>query len=385
MNNYPKIKINGLNIKSLFLIIFLSKYNYQIYINDSIKLNSLFNYQKKIYTFTNKTKLILQELDLWEKLEKYSYGFNSYSFFNNHYKEEISFFDKNLYSKNDLKGDIGWTLNHEDLEKVLREQLFINKNIYYLKKEKSDFSDIQFDYEFNFGSFNNKNLKHNNILPFNNIDSSSSLKFKVMVRGNCFRRAYEIFLKKESILLIPLAKNIYQVVWKSNYKKARRRMDTDVNLLLDNLSTLLPNGFKLDQIVGEVYFSSNSSTLLNHIKNDKNKFYLNDFNEVSNNLLQDELKSLLFDLKTLQQKFQTKKNFDLFPLAKLKNNMCILKFLFMSNKSRFKNFLTNFFIVLKIFPDLFIKSPLLSFNRNNLIRKFFINSIFKAIFFILIR
>ena len=384
MNKYLKIKINGFNIKSLLLINYLSKYNYKFYVDVSNNLDTKSNYKNKFYTITNFTKKILQDLNLLEKLENKIYGFNSYSYYNNCFKEEILISNKLFNSKDSNEGNLGWTLNHSDLEEVLLDQLSNNKNIIYLKKnEYSNLSQIRYDYELYFGSFN-KYIKSKNILLFNNPDISSSLIFKVMVRGNPSRRSYEIFLKKDSILMIPLSKNIYQIVWKSNYKKIKDQMNMNVNLLLDNLSTVLPKGFKLDQIVGDVYFSSNKLSSFNNINFENNKFYFNDFNAVSNNLIIDELKSYIIDLNYLHQKFLTNKNFDISISFKFKIKHYLKRFLNFSIKLFFKNIIFRLFVGLKIFPYLFIQSPLLKFNKHKCIKNF-INSISKSIFLILIK
>ena len=384
MEKYLKIKINGFNIKSLFLILYLSKYNHEFYIDDSIKFGSKYNFNNKFYTITKTTKIILQELNLWEKLEKNISSFNSFSLYNNYFKEEILFSNKHSYSNHHIKENFGWIINHSYLEEVLFNQLSNNKNIYYLKNENSDVSKRKFDYEFYFESFNNKYLKNNNILPFNKIGSPTALIFKVMVRENSLSRAYEIFLKKGSILMIPLSKNIYQIIWKFNFKKAKDLMNINVNLLLDNLSTVLPKGLKLDQIIGEVYFSSNTLQLLNNVSFKRDKIYFNDFNNVSNHPLKDELKSLLVDLNTIQKKFSTIKNFDKYSFARLKNKFYIKGLLNFSNKLFLKNMIFRVFIGSKFFPYLFIKSPLLRLNNKNPIKKA-INLISTSIFQILIR
>ena len=384
MNKNLKIKINGLNIKSLFLINYLSKYSYEFFINDSINLISEFNCKKKFYTITKSTKIILQELNLWEKLERNIYGFNSFSFYNKYFKEEILFFDKNFHSKDYSKENFGWTLDHSYLEKVLFDQLSNMKNIYYLRNEKSDVSHIKYDYELFFGPFNNKNLKRNNILPFHKFDTSTALIFKVMVRGNSSKRAYEIFLKKESILMIPLSNHIYQIIWKRNQIKAKDLININVNFLLDNLSTILPKGFKLDQIVGEVSFSSNTSPIFSNIIIDNSKVYVKDFNQISNHLIKDELKTLIGDLNTLQQKFLFNKNFSKFPFGNTKNNVYLKILFYFSKKLFLKNTFSRVVKEFNVFPYLFIKSPLLRFNNNNRIKNL-INSISKPIFFMLIR
>ena len=49
-----------------------------------------------------------------------------------------------------------------------------------------------------------------------------------------------------------LCKNLYQIIWTSDTAKSLDRLNSDRNFLLDNLSTILPDHFFLDQIVGEV-------------------------------------------------------------------------------------------------------------------------------------
>ena len=66
------------------------------------------------------------------------------------------------------------------------------------------------------------------------------------------RCAYEIFREEGPLALLPLDKNLYQIIWTSSTSKSIDRLNSDKNFLMDNLSTILPDYFKLDQIVGEV-------------------------------------------------------------------------------------------------------------------------------------
>ena len=82
--------------------------------------------------------------------------------------------------------------------------------------------------------------------------NQSCLTFKVLVRGHFKRRAYEIFRDEGPLALLPLDNNLYQIIWTSKTSKSIDRLNTNKSFLLDNLSTILPKNFKLDQIVGEI-------------------------------------------------------------------------------------------------------------------------------------
>ena len=69
--------------------------------------------------------------------------------------------------------------------------------------------------------------------------------FKVLLRGNVEKRAYENIFLGESLLLIPLENNIYQIIWEASTNKSRYLFNLNENLFLDNLSTMLPKDFKL--------------------------------------------------------------------------------------------------------------------------------------------
>ena len=78
------------------------------------------------------------------------------------------------------------------------------------------------------------------------------MTFKVLLRGNVNKRAYEIFRDEGPLALLPLSDNLYQVIWTSSISKAKDRLNLSKSLLLDNLSVKLPRNLRLDQMVGDV-------------------------------------------------------------------------------------------------------------------------------------
>ena len=79
MNKKLKIKINGINTKSLLIALYLSNSKHQIYFND-LAIQNADDYEEKYFTIGNSSKVILEELDLWRKLLPKLYSFDSFSF-----------------------------------------------------------------------------------------------------------------------------------------------------------------------------------------------------------------------------------------------------------------------------------------------------------------
>ena len=79
MNRRLKLKIVGESPRSLLLAFVLAKFNFDIYIFDSL-INSDYNYADEIYSFSNFSKNLLSNFDVWKEFEDISYSFNSFEF-----------------------------------------------------------------------------------------------------------------------------------------------------------------------------------------------------------------------------------------------------------------------------------------------------------------
>ena len=384
MNKTLKIKINGNNIKSLFLALYLADSNNDIYIYDQLEQNLSSQFEDKYYLITNSSKNVLEELGLWKGLQSKIYGFNSFSFINRSFKDELLFCNYDFYRNEKIFENIGWTLKHSNLEEILLKKLSNYKNIFFLKSSSSYLTQRRYDYEVHFGDLNNKFSKSFIKKFFKIYKNSSSIVFKAIIRNNLDGKAYQIFQGKETILMIPLAKNIYQIIWKGNPQKSKDRINTNENLLLDNLSALIPKELHLDQIVGDINFSPFYLPSLNKLRFCKNKIFFNEFNNISNHLITDELKSLFIDLDFLKRNLITNTKLHSRIFIKLKNYLK-LKILYIISLSFFKRCLLEMVIKFKIFPDLLVNSQVLKFNRQNILRKIFVNSILKFIFLAFIK
>ena len=93
MKRRLKLKINGDSPRSLLLAFVLARFKCDLYIFDSL-INSESNYADQIYSFSNFTKNLLNNFDIWNEFEDISYGFNSFEFKDN-ILSEISVLNNN--------------------------------------------------------------------------------------------------------------------------------------------------------------------------------------------------------------------------------------------------------------------------------------------------
>ena len=251
MNNYSNFKIVGSGPSGLLLAISLSKLNFNIYITDLLSREKLIN-KDKTYAITHSTRKILTKFNLWSKLYSYLYKFDSLSI-----SDSVTS-DFTILTTSDLDKDIssvdgiGWVVKHSDLMNVFFDEIDKMDNIFFISSLNSTFDDIKFDYKFISTGANTNYQKNQNFLNFRKSYNQSCLTFEVLVRGNVPRRAYEIFRKEGPLALLPLDENRYQIIWTARTSKSIDRLNSSKSFLLDNLSTILPKNFKLDQINSEI-------------------------------------------------------------------------------------------------------------------------------------
>ena len=250
MKNKFNFKIVGSGPTGLLLSIALSKFDCNIFLTDLLTKDRLID-KDKTYAITHSTRKILSKFRLWKKLEPFLFGFDTLS---------ISDTVTSAFTKltiDDLDFDIssaeniGWVIKHSDLMNVFFREIDNYDNIFFMKPQNLTEKKILFDYQFFSTGATSFDKKIFNFINFKKNYNQACLTFKVSLRGNCEKRAYEIFRDEGPLALLPLGKNLYQVIWSSTTLKSIERLNSDKNFLLDNLSTILPVEFKLDQIIGE--------------------------------------------------------------------------------------------------------------------------------------
>ena len=275
MNNELNFNIVGSGPTGLFLAIALSKLNFNIYLTDLLTREKLIN-KDKTYAVTHSTRKILSKFNLWDKINSYLYKFDSLSI-----SDSITS-DFTILTTSDLDKDIsstdtiGWVVKHSDLINVFFDEIDKKDNIFFKSSLDLSYEDINFDYKFISTGSNSNYQKNKNFIDFKKSYNQSCLTFEVLVRGNVHRRAYEIFRKEGPLALLPLDTNRYQIIWTASSSKSIDRLNSSKTFLLDNLSTIVPENFKLDQINSEINIFPVSLSLRLPIFNLRNAVFVGD-------------------------------------------------------------------------------------------------------------
>ena len=275
MNNFLNFKIVGSGPTGLLLAITLSRLNLNIYLTDLLTREKLIN-KDKTYALTHSTRKILSKFNIWDKLNSYLHKFDSLSI------SDSLTSDITILTTSDLDEDIssldtiGWVVKHSDLMSVFFEEIDKMDNIFFKSSLNLSFEDINFDYKFISTGANSNYLKTSNYIDFKKSYNQSCLTFEVLVRGNIPRRAYEIFRKEGPLALLPLDSNRYQIIWTASTSKSIDRLNSSKSFLLDNLATIVPEYFKLDQIDSDINIFPVSLSLCLPIFDLRNEVFVGD-------------------------------------------------------------------------------------------------------------
>ena len=106
-------------------------------------------------------------------------------------------------------GNIGWVVKHSSLMNLFFKEIDTCENIFFITPQRLLREKILFDYQFLSTGANSMDKKLLNFVDIKKSYNQSCLTFKVSLRGNCEKRAYEIFRKEGPLALLPLEKNLY--------------------------------------------------------------------------------------------------------------------------------------------------------------------------------
>jgi len=324
MKNKFNFKIVGSGPTGLLLSIALSKFDCNIFLTDLLPKDRLID-KDKTYAITHSTRKILSKFRLWEKLEPFLFGFDTLSISDSVFSAFTNLSTSDLDDDISSAENIGWVVKHSDLMNVFFQEIDNYKNIFFITPQKLLSKKILFDYQFFSTGANSLDKKLLDFIVIKKSYNQSCLTFKVYLRGNCENRAYEIFRKEGPLALLPLGKNLYQVIWTSSTLKSIERLNSDKNFLMDNLSLLLPDEFKLDQIIGEPNIFPVSLSLNLPFLNFKKLVFVGDAFHTFHPVGGQGLNSCWRDVNTI---------FDLFNenIAITKINLFLFKFKYLSSR-----------------------------------------------------
>ena len=366
-----KFKISGESPRSLLLAFVLSKFECDIYLYNFLR-DSNSNEDYQILSFSNFSKNLFSKFDTWKELKDFSYGVTSLHIKDNLVSDQLLLRNGNCCKK-EYASTIGWIINYSNIKSLLINKLINVDNVHFISKNQKHNQSLIFDYEFNFYS-------HEKFLSLFKLPLSISkridnqvLIFDVFLRGNVEKRLYEINTTEGLVVLTPLNKHSYQIIWNNASLRIKEKALSSKSLFLDNLTSLLPNELQIDQIIGDIkffyysnvhpaYLIKNKSIYFNESKLKSNTLYDINFDIVIKNILQ--------IYKYLDN--NTSKRFKI---------LCKLRFYFLRKylgiilKFSFSNYLINLFTVNSIFSLYFRKLLFILFKRIILLKNFFMRNI----------
>lgn len=380
MKNRFNFKIVGSGPTGLLLSIVLSKFNCNIFLTDLLVRDRLID-KDKTYAITHSTRKILSKFRLWEKLEPYLFGFDTLSISDSVTSATTKLTTFDLDDDISSAENIGWVLKHSDLMNVFFREIDNYDNIFFMTPQKLLNKKIIFDYQFFATGANSLEKKLLDFIDIRKSYHQSCLTFKVSLRGNCEKCAYEIFRKEGPLALLPLEKNIYQVIWTSSTLKSIERLNSDKNFLIDNLSTILPNEFKFDQIIGEFNIFPVSLSLNLPVLNFKKFIFLGDAFHTFHPVGGQGLNSCWRDVNTVFDLFNKKNSIT-------KRHLFLFKFKFFSSRILdiiFTIFITDSLISIFANRNIFLfpirKFSFLLLNNFLFIRKLVLNQMTKSLIY----
>ena len=366
-----KLKINGESPRSLFLACVLGRFKCDIYLYD-FSLNSNSKKDNQIFLFSNSSKNLLSKFNFWNEIEDISYGFTSLNIIDNLVSEQLLLRTEDFSKK--YLNTFGWTASYSDIKSLLVNKLINLDNVHFISKKQLIDECMTFDYEFNFKSYSKISKLSKFLFSTFKRKNDQILIFNVYLRGHIEKRLYEINTSKGLIILTPINKNLYQIIWNNVSSKITETALNSKSLFLDNLSTLLPNELIIDQIVGDINFlnvGNNSSSYI--IKNKSICFNENKFtSNILLNLHFDFIINNLLEICYFLEKIDPKN-------IKILNNLGFLylyrKYIELKIKFTFSNLFINLFTLNNIFCLSLRKLLFILLKRVNLLKIIFIRNI----------
>ena len=204
----------------------------------------------KGYAVTQCTRKILKELGLWQNIQQSSFGFNSLSIIDDVLSQSILVRNNDLKKLNSDQKNIGWVVEHKILMKLLINK--INGNEFIKKLPFDSTNDADFDFIFAADGRESSTRKKWQIKYFKSFYNQKCISFKAILHGLPHKRAYEIFKSGGPLALLPLANNIYQVIWFSSESVTKSKLEITHTKLLEQLRNELPYNVNPERIIGNI-------------------------------------------------------------------------------------------------------------------------------------
>ena len=262
------IKVIGSGPTGSLLALSLALHKCHVTLIEPLSDAELLN-KDKGYAVTQCTRKIFEELGLWHKIQKSSFGFSSLSIIDDVLSQSVLVRNNDLKSLNNDQTNIGWVVEHKLLMEILINK--INNNEFIKKLNFDSTNDADFDFILASDGRESPTRKKWQIKYFKSLYNQKCISFKAILNGSPPKRAYEIFKSQGPLALLPLSNDIFQVIWFSSESDTKSKLKTSQTKLLETLRNELPDNIIPTKIIGNISsFSLAKAFALPNLKKFKN-------------------------------------------------------------------------------------------------------------------
>ena len=249
MKNALKIKIIGAGPTGSMLAYYLYQIGCQVVLYDLNLYNELIR-RNRAYALTHSSMKLLSKLGIWDELENKLNGFTNLIIRDAVIGKQAVFKSNELLDINRNQEFIGWMLDHSDLMNILLSRIKNNTDIDLRLGEAGSLETNRFDLVVTANGNNFRaGTKFPNLIPKFKY-KQSCLSVKLLLRGADSKTAFEILRKDGPLAILPMGSDLFQIVMSGPYEKLQALVNSNQSLLLDRISSIMPNNIQVDSIIG---------------------------------------------------------------------------------------------------------------------------------------
>jgi len=248
MLHHPSTKIVGAGPTGSLLAIALARAGSNITIVDPKSEVELIN-KSRAYAINHSSKQLLETLQIWEEIESYACPFKKLFLSDQYLNKSVLYTSHDVNSINCQENNIGWTIEHHNLMRVLLEKIESTSKITQYFGVPYEPRSERFDFFIAADGLNSKTRTELGINTFRFAYKQGCVTAKVVIRGTCSDIAYEIFRPEGPMAILPMGEQVFQVVWSAPISLCKERCSLKPSIFLDKLAAVLPENLEPDLLL----------------------------------------------------------------------------------------------------------------------------------------
>ena len=252
MKDLINVKVIGAGPSGAILSIALSQSGCNVTLVEATSALDVIN-SDRTYAITHSTRRLLQKIDIWNQLLPKFNPFKRLTVVDNVLKQRFNFTLEDLYRQNSRYSAIGWIISHRDLMNTLYEYIINDRHIDFQTSQVATFDNNNEHQSFDLIVCSDGSKSHfRSSLNIRSLDwnyRQVCIVSTILLRGIKPDQAYEIFTQDGPLALLPLGRDLYQILWTTSSINSKQILELSKSNFLEKLSTILPNHIEPDCIV----------------------------------------------------------------------------------------------------------------------------------------